>query len=215
MEYDTNVFINCPFSQTYRAFLDALTFTICACGFTARSALELTDSSVDRLDKILGIIEDCRLGVHDISATQLNEHGLPSFNMPFELGLFLGSKRFGPGKHQKKACLILDREKYRYKEFVSDISGHDIDSHAGNPEILVGQVRDWLNHHRPAGVPIPGGKEIWKQYQRFRAALPALCAKLHIAESEMVFVDYTYVVIEWIKTTAVTGTPTNPPASKT
>jgi len=32
---------------------------------------------------------------HDISRTELNEHSLPRFNMPLELGLFLGASRFG------------------------------------------------------------------------------------------------------------------------
>src|SRR6266498_4700084 len=107
MEYDTNVFINCPFDTAYKPLLDALVFAICDAGFTARSALEITDSSVNRLDKIMAIMEDCRLSVHDISKTEVNKHGLPRFNMPFELGLFLGAKRFGTPRHGKKACLIV------------------------------------------------------------------------------------------------------------
>jgi hypothetical protein len=203
MEYDTNIFINCPFDPTYKPLLDALIFTISDAGFTARSALELTDSSVNRLEKILAIMEDCRLSVHDISRTEPNEHGFPRFNMPFELGLFLGAKRFGTPRHAKKACLILDRDQYRYKEFLSDVGGHDIESHKDSPEILVRRVRDWLAQQLPAKVPIPGGTRIWKRYQEFRRSLPALCAELGIEENEMIFRDYTYAVFEWIKTTAL------------
>lgn len=207
MEYDTNIFINCPFDPSYKPLLDALVFTICDAGFTARSALELTDSSVNRLDKIQAIIEDCRLSVHDISSTGLNEHGLPRFNMPFELGLVLGAKRFGTPKHARKACLILERDQYRYKEFLSDVGGHDIEFHKDSPEILVGRLRNWLAQQRPAGVPIPGGAKIWKRYQEFRSALPALCTKLGVEENEMMFRDYNYAVFEWIRTTALPSPP--------
>ena len=41
-----------------------------------------------RLLKILCIIGECRLGIHDISRTELDAaSGLPRFNMPLELGL--------------------------------------------------------------------------------------------------------------------------------
>ncbi len=48
---------------------------------------------------------------------------LPRFNMPLELGIFLGAKRFGSQKQKQKNGLILDREKYRYQSFCSDIAG--------------------------------------------------------------------------------------------
>lgn len=39
--------------------------------------------------------------------------------MPLELGIFLGAKRFGTGEQKKKACLILDRDPFRYQKFTS------------------------------------------------------------------------------------------------
>jgi len=47
-------------------------------------------------------------------------------NMPFELGLFLGAKRFGAGLQGKKAAIVLDRAPFRYRAALSDISGQDI-----------------------------------------------------------------------------------------
>lgn len=210
MGYATNVFINCPYDPDYKTFMDAMVFAICDCGFAARSALELSDSSVNRLDKILDIIAVCRLGIHDISATELNKHGLPRFNMPFELGLFLAAKRFGRPTHRRKACLILDRDPYRYKEFLSDLGGHDIAAHEGKEEVLVRRVRDWLNQHRPKDqpAPIPGGSEIWKRYEAFTAALPALCVKAFTKPEELGFLDYNYMIFQWIKET--TGTIASP-----
>jgi len=55
------------------------------CGCVARCALEAYDSGDVRIEKILDIIDQCKLGIHDISRTELNEHSLPRFNMPLEL----------------------------------------------------------------------------------------------------------------------------------
>jgi hypothetical protein len=38
--YDRQVFLNCPFDDGYHPLLRAAVFTIHACGFTARIALE-------------------------------------------------------------------------------------------------------------------------------------------------------------------------------
>ncbi|MEO1034443.1 MAG: hypothetical protein AAFX44_02670 [Pseudomonadota bacterium] len=62
-----------------------------------------------------------------------NENGLPRFNMPLELGVFVGAKRFGDSAQKNKKTLILDREPYRYQEFISDIAGQDIKSHDADP----------------------------------------------------------------------------------
>ncbi len=129
--YGENVFINCPFDDQYGSLLSALVFSVHDCGFVARSALELDDSSEVRIDKIFRIIADCRFGVHDLSRTELDaDSGLPRFNMPFELGLFLAAKKFGTGRQKQKRCLVLDHDRYRYQKFCSDISGQDISSHA-------------------------------------------------------------------------------------
>ena len=107
----------------------ALTFAVFECGLRPRCAQEVYDAGEVRIEKICRIIQDCRWGIHDISRTDANAHGLPRFNMPLELGLFLGARRFGDGPQRRKSCLILDRDKYRYQEFMSDISGQDIAAH--------------------------------------------------------------------------------------
>ena len=91
--YDVNVFINCPFDGQYKRLFEAVVFCVFDCGFRSRCALELTDSGRVRIDKIYEIVDDCRYGLHDISRTGLdNKTRLPRFNMPFELGVFLGSQ---------------------------------------------------------------------------------------------------------------------------
>ena len=112
MSDNYNVFINCPFDKEYKPILDAIVFTIYACNFIPRSALEENDSGNVRFEKIIEIISDSKLGIHDISRTELDKKtSLPRFNMPFELGLFLGAKKFGAFDQSKKRTLILDKKK--------------------------------------------------------------------------------------------------------
>ena len=91
-----DVFINCPFDDGYQSLLNALVFVVLDCGFRPRSALEEENSGNVRYEKVIAIIRECSFGIHDISRTDLDpENRLPRFNMPFELGLFLGAKAFG------------------------------------------------------------------------------------------------------------------------
>ncbi len=96
MSYNQNVFINCPFDSSYHKLLNALVFTISACGYIPRCSKEIGDSSKIRIDIIKKIILESRLGIHDISyAKEDPKTKLARFNMPLELGLFLGAKSFG------------------------------------------------------------------------------------------------------------------------
>jgi hypothetical protein len=49
--------------------------------------------------------------------------------MALEFGLFLRCKRFGAPNQSKKRTLILDTDQYRYRNFISDVAGHDIRAH--------------------------------------------------------------------------------------
>jgi len=199
--YNLNVFVNCPFDESYLPLMEALIFVIHDCGFIARSALEAEDSSEVRIDKIARIIKDCRYGIHDISRTEPGaETGLPRFNMPLELGLFLGARRFGSKTDQTKACLILDSERYRYQRFCSDIAGQDIQSHKASPAEAIRVVRNWLrNHIDSSSISIPGGRVILERFNFFQTELPQLCKKLKLERSELIYNDYTMFASEWLK----------------
>ena len=96
MTHEKDVFINCPFDATYRPLLRGLVFAVHDCGFIARSALEVEDSGEVRVQKIIRIIGESPYAVHDISRVELDTRtNLPRFNMPLELGLFLGARAFG------------------------------------------------------------------------------------------------------------------------
>jgi hypothetical protein len=118
-----SVFINCPFDKQYQPLFEAIVFCVSACGFLPRCTLELTDASEVRIENIYRLIAQCTNGIHDISRTEVDDqpYQLPRFNMPLELGIFLGAKRFGGSS--KKRCLIMDRQPYRYQRFISDIGG--------------------------------------------------------------------------------------------
>lgn len=199
--YEDYVFINCPFDGEYQPIFEALVFAVHDCGFIARCALEAEDGSQVRIEKIEEIIAACRLGIHDISRTELDpESALPRFNMPLELGLFLGAKRYGTGNQRKKLCLILDREPYRYQKYCSDIAGQDIRAHAGEPHEAVRVVRNWLrNATADSEVVIPGGSVMVARYERFERELPTVCERLRLNRDELLFNDYTTVVSEWLK----------------
>jgi len=200
LQYDYSVFINCPFDTEYRPLFEALVFAVHDCGYIARCALEIDDASQVRIEKVVKIIAGCKFGIHDISRTELDAAtGLPRFNMPLELGMFLSAKWFGRAEQKNKVCLILDTERYRYQKFISDISGQDIAAHRGKPEQAIKVVRDWLSNATPKSVGIPGGTAIAERYALFRQELPAMCVKLRLKEDELTFNDYVVQVEEWLK----------------
>src|SRR4051794_33073795 len=115
-DYGRQVFINCPFDAQYKKLFEAITFAVFDCGFLPRCARELDDGSQVRIEKILDLIASCKFGIHDISRTESDPRSqLPRFNMPLELGIFLGAKRYGEGQQREKVGLILDRQPYRYQ----------------------------------------------------------------------------------------------------
>lgn len=192
------VFINCPFDGAYLPFFHAIVFTVLRCGFKPRCALETVDSAGTRIAKIEKLIEECTLGIHDISRTELNAAGLPRFNMPLELGLFLGAKRFGDEKQKRKRCLVLDTKPYRYQAFMSDIAGQDIEAHGNDIATLIDKVRLFLNAAR-RGEPLASGAVLTGDYDRFSKALPGMCADLDIDVDTLTFKDFAWIAARWVE----------------
>jgi hypothetical protein len=194
-----SVFINCPFDKEYQPLFDAIVFCVAACGFVPRSALELTDAAEVRIENIYRLIAQCHHSIHDISRTEVEDqpYHLPRFNMPLELGIFLGAKRFG-GRSSQRRCLIMDRAPYRYQRFISDIGGQDIRAHYRSPARAIQHVRDWLQA-APGKAAIPGGTKIWQDYQRFRRELPLIAEEAQLDPAQLTFIDYLQLVTSWLK----------------
>jgi hypothetical protein len=170
-----NVFINCALDEAFAPGFQALVFAVIGCGFRVHCALEMSDASETRIDKLYRLVEQSPFSIHDLSRTELDkEHKLPRFNMPLELGIFLGAKRFGDEANSQKKCLVLDIEPYRFQKFVSDLAGMDITDHGGDPRRMVGRVRDWLVTVSPRRA-IPSTVAILDSYDAFQGALPRDC----------------------------------------
>lgn len=196
--YTASVFINCPFDPEYRPMLFAAVFTILDCGYQPRCAQEAEDGGDVRIEKIKRIIEACKFGIHDISRTELSPvNQLPRFNMPFELGVFLGARYFGGVQQAKKVTLILDRDRFRYQEFLSDIAGQDIQFHNDSPDELIAKIRNWLSNATKR-TTIPGAARIQERYRDFQIVLPDLCAGLQLDLQSLLFNEYATITAEWL-----------------
>ena len=201
-DYAQRVFINCPFDSEYKPLFEAIVFAVLSCGFRPRCALEIDDSSEVRIDRIFKIIAECKYGIHDISRTQVTSaSGLPRFNMPLELGMFLAAKRFGTGKQRRKVCLVLDTMPYRYQQFISDIAGQDIQVHNNSAREAITVMRNWLRNASRSTI-LPGGMEIYRRFQLFKQKLPALCVELKVQRNELTFNDSVSIISNWLRDNA-------------
>jgi len=177
---------------------DAIVFAVIALNFDARSALERDTGTEERLRKIVRMIGESRFGIHDLSFMRVDRKTrLPRYNMAFELGLFLGCCEYGGRRHTTKSCLILDRQRYRYRKSLSDLSGRDIQAHAGKPLKAIAIVRDWLATESGLSQ-LAGGRFVVEQYRRFRRQLPRLCQKMKRQVTALTFGDYCEMVRVWL-----------------
>ena len=196
--YADSVFINCPFDDEYLPIFRAIVFTVAASSFVPRCTLEHEDGGQVRIEKIYRLIQKSAFGIHDVSRTELDaDNQLPRFNMPLELGVFLGAKKFGGGTHALKRCLVLDREPYRFQKFISDIADQDIKAHGNRPQDAIRAVRDWLRN--ASGVrALPSGSHLAADYDRFTEELPGLCQAVRLNPSELTFTDFYGLVLDWL-----------------
>jgi hypothetical protein len=165
--FERSVFINCPFDEEYAPLLQAIAFCITDLGFYPRLAPENADNATNRLDRILSIIEGSKYGIHDLSRSKSIVAGdYARLNMPFELGIDHGCRKFGGGELATKAILILEQSRYDYQKALSDISGWDIHSHNGDHIAAVRHVRNWLVSQ--AGAARVGPAQILSNYATFQ-----------------------------------------------
>lgn len=163
MAYNNNIFINCPFDNDYYPLLKPLLFTVIYLNLRPNIS-QTQDSDNIRINEIKKLIKNCRYSIHDLSRIEpLSENDLPRFNMPFELGIDVGCKTYSLSN---KKLMILEKEQYRIKEVLSDISGQDIFSHNNEPYNLVKVIRDWYKTIFPRRDTI-SSKIIWDAFNEF------------------------------------------------
>lgn len=194
-----SVFINCPFTEDYAPLFEAMTFTVLACGFQPRSALEKGDSGEVRMDKIARLIKASHYSIHDLSAVELDgTNQLPRFNMPFELGFTLGLKAAG-GEHAGHVVLILERKRYTSQKCLSDIAGQDPQSHGGEVDQMIVKVRNWLRTEMAS--ELPGPKRIGAALKNFQATLPLGCERAGISQDDLPFPELLAMQLQFLQAT--------------
>jgi hypothetical protein len=165
--FDRNVFVNCPFDADYEPILQAILFCIVRFGLRPRIATERANAGEARLDKIVELIDSSRYSIHDLSRCQARQAGeYYRLNMPFELGLDFGCRRFGASRHAGKAILVLEEQPYRYQAALSDIAGSDIQYHGGNYATALRKVRNWITGL--GGFESIGAARILTDYEDFQ-----------------------------------------------
>ncbi len=173
---NSDVFVNCPFDPKFLKIFRAIVFAVRACGFSPRCAQDENDGAKVRIDKIYDLIGDCDWGIHDLSEVTLDKGtNMPRFNMPLELGISLGAKRYGGPRQRMKRILILDKGPHSYGASTSDISGQDNACHSGKPEQVIKEVRNWLSCNQIGNAsPLPGGQALVNDYGNVRTEIDKL-----------------------------------------
>ncbi len=197
--YNNQVFFNCPFDGSYLNMFRAGTFGILDAGFIPRCSLEVDNATQFRLAAIVDIIRDCRYGVHDLSRVELDPQSkLPRFNMPFELGVFYAAKHFGSTRQKLKECLVVEKRKYRYQKFLSDIAGIDVSPHQNVQKKLILAIRNWIVT-ASRRTTIPHGQEIYDRFRTFQAGMRRACRQQAIDYDSMPFVELVNNMTDWLR----------------
>jgi len=165
--FSRNVFVNCPFDSDYLALLRPLLFTIIYVGFLPRIASERSDSGEHRIDKICEMIRACQYSIHDLSRLRASQIGeFSRMNMPFELGIEYGSRRFGAQPLTRKKSLVLEKDQREFQKALSDLSGIDIKHHNNEPAEVVRAVRNWFVETVGLGG-VHSATRIWYRFADF------------------------------------------------
>ncbi len=120
-----------------------------------------------RIDKIVDLIQKSKFSIHDLSRLQSSEKDeFYRLNMAFELGIDFGCRSFAEGDASSKKILILEKERYRYRRALSDLSGSDIKNHNNEPQDAVREVRNWFRETTSSRPP--SGTVIWDHFNVFQ-----------------------------------------------
>ena len=197
--FENNIFINCPFDDDFRQLLLGIVFTVKYFGYNPRLSTERADSGESRIEKITKLINESKFGIHDLSrmvSSGKNEHY--RMNMPFELGIDYGCQKLKGGKWAGKKILVLEKERYRYQQALSDLSGSDIKSHDNQVSKAIEAVRNWLvTEELKRG---DSGNVVWDWYNEFNAYLydQTVVQDGHSSVDEIEVPEIVHHMDEWL-----------------
>lgn len=200
--FEKNIFINCPFDPLYKALLRPLLFTILYFEFNPKIASERSNSAEQRIDKICEFIESSKYSIHDLSRLKsMKKNEFSRHNMPFELGIDYGCRKFAENHFGEKKFLILEKERYDYSKALSDLAGIDIKSHSDSAEDIIRVVRNWfvetvgLTKLKPPSV-------IWNDFNEFMADFDAERRKDGFKDKDiydMPTTEFIAFINEWLQ----------------
>ena len=127
-------------------------------------------------------------------------------NMPFELGIDYGSRKFAENHFGEKKFLVLEKEKYDYSKALSDFAGADIKNHNDDPRTIIKVVRNWfvetVNLTGVAATSV-----IWSDFIDFMADFDAERRSNGFEDEdiyEMPTPEFTGFIKEWLRPTVAT-----------
>lgn len=137
--FKDKVFVNCPYDNEYKEFFLLLVY-FCVY-FSCEPCFASEDySSSSRTDKIIEMIKESSIAIHDISRVTLTNN-LPRFNMPFELGM---DYFYAKEVNKKKRVLVLDGSDNDYRKSLSDLNCSDISAHNNDQKKFVDILRHFF-----------------------------------------------------------------------
>lgn len=165
-EYESSVFINCPFDDEFAPLLEAMLFCVVRAEMKPRLASERLEAGENRLDKILELIASCKFSIHDLSRATARAAGENfRMNMPFELGLDWGRRKAPDPETTDKKFIIFEFSQYELKKCLSDLAGTDVAFHKGELRNVFKALRDFLRVE--AGAGLPGPTQLKYEYDDF------------------------------------------------
>ncbi len=136
-----SVFINCPFDDSYYKKLSIIIFIVEFFGFKALVSNSDTVGQ-ERMTNIIDMISRSEYAIHDLSRNRSkSKKEFARFNMPLELGIDLGVNY---SKELDKKILVLDNKPHQYDQYISDLSGRDIEHHRNKDDQLYWILPQWF-----------------------------------------------------------------------
>lgn len=137
------MFLNFPYDEEFRDLFLAYVVGVCSFGLTPRTTLEIVGGE-QRLRRIVGLLQSCRLSFHDLSRVELDgrEPATPRFNMPFEAGLAVMYSLIKKAPHH--TFFIFEADYTRLQRSLSDLGGTDVYAHRGTAEGVLREISNAL-----------------------------------------------------------------------
>ena len=161
-------FINIPYDAPYEPLFLALIAGLAGFGLIPQAVLQIPGSE-RRLERLFGLIGDCRYSFHDLSRVDLDTKRprTPRFNMPFELGLAVASALHKDRRHK---WYVLEAKNHRITKSLRDLDGTQVYIHDNTPTGVLRQLTNALA--RSACQPtVQQLKAVWRDVRKAAAQI--------------------------------------------